>query len=240
MITIFWARSPMSFWCPCWSHTNHIYMFFISAIGICRFLSSILLACIAALTHVVIFIRGLAFQVCAFIASIGGLYLVSFICMAYSTNMSFVKVNSRISMVRFGVGIMGSFCSYVAPCMYTMSGRSFARHSHHVLLHVHLSIHCGMVLSCWLPCCFPAFVSVKCLVCSFDFNKLLSWWVATLCLAILKPLRHLLFHKQSRCGHVSLSLLWHNVQLGLAYVCGPKKFFPWLPMYCAKPYTTQI
>ena len=61
---------------------------------------------------------------------------------------------------------------------------------------------------------------LKCLVCSFDFNKLMSWWVTALCLAILKPLRNLLLHKDSRCGHVSLSFLWHNVLLGLVYDCG--------------------
>jgi hypothetical protein len=62
--------------------------------------------------------------------------------------MSCVKVNCMISMVRSGAAIMGSFCSYAAPCMYTISGHSFARHSHCVLLHVHLSIPDGMVLSC--------------------------------------------------------------------------------------------
>ena len=45
-------------------------------------------------------------------------------------------------------------------------------------------------------------ISVKCLVCSFDFNKLVSWLVAAFCLAILKPLRKLLLHKESSCGHV--------------------------------------
>jgi hypothetical protein len=62
--------------------------------------------------------------------------------------MSCVKVNSMSCMVRFDVRIRGSFCLYVALCMYTTSGHSFARHSHRVLLHVHLSIHDGVVLSC--------------------------------------------------------------------------------------------
>ena len=65
-----------------------------------------------------------------------------------SINLSCVKVNSMLCMVRFGVGIRGSFCLYVAPCMYTTLGCSFARHSHCVLLHVHLSIHDKVVLSC--------------------------------------------------------------------------------------------
>ena len=183
----------------------------------------ILLVCIAPHTPRVIVIRGFVFQPCAFIESISRLYLVSFVCMACLMNPSRVKVNSMICMVRSGVGIRGLFCLYVAPCMYIMSGRSFARHSHRVLLHVHLSIHGGMVLSCWLPCCLTVLASVKCLVCAFGFNKLVSWWVVVLWLAILKPLRDSLLHKESRCGHVSLSLLWHNVQLGLVYVCGQKK-----------------
>jgi len=49
--------------------------------------------------------------------------------------------------------------------------------------------------------------SVKCMVCSFYFNKLASWRVAALCLAILKPLKRNLLHKESRFDHVSLSLL---------------------------------
>jgi hypothetical protein len=89
--------------------------------------------CIAPLTHAMIVVRGLIFQPCAFIASTSGLYLASFVCIVGSTNVSCVKVNSIICMVRSGVGIKGSFCSYVAPCMCTMSGRSFARHSYHVL-----------------------------------------------------------------------------------------------------------
>ena len=117
---------------------------FISAIGNCSiFRSSILLMCIAPLTLPVIVIRGLVFKPCAVLAYISGLCLLSFVCMAGSINLSLV-----IRIVRSGVGIKGSFCLYATPCMYTMSGRSFARHSHHVLLHVHHSIHGGMVLSC--------------------------------------------------------------------------------------------
>ena len=68
--------------------------------------------------------------------------------MGCSLNLSCVKANSMIYMVRSGVGIRGLVYSYVAPCMYIGSGHNFARHSHRVLLHVHLSIHDGMVLSC--------------------------------------------------------------------------------------------
>ena len=46
---------------------------FTSAIGICSFLrSSILLVCIAPLTHAAIVLRGLVFQPCAFVVFISG------------------------------------------------------------------------------------------------------------------------------------------------------------------------
>ena len=92
--------------------------------------------------------KGSLVQPCAFIASIRGLYLVYLVCMACSINLSCVKVNSMICIFRSGVGIKGLFCLYVAPCMHTMLGCNFVRHSHRVLLHMHLSIHGGMVLSC--------------------------------------------------------------------------------------------
>ena len=69
------------------------------------------------------------------------------------------------------------------------SGLSFARHSHRVVLHVQPSMHGGMVLSWWLPCWLPALMSVRCLVYTSDFSKLVSRWAIALCLAILKPLR---------------------------------------------------
>ena len=57
--------------------------------------------------------RGLIFQFCALVVSTSGLYLFSF-------------------------GISGPVCSHATPCMYTISGLSFARHSHRVVLHVQL------------------------------------------------------------------------------------------------------
>jgi hypothetical protein len=71
----------------------------------------------APLTPTVITIRGLIFEPCALIVSTNGLCLSSFVCMAWSRNLSCVKVNSIIWMVRSGVGISGPFCSYVMPCM---------------------------------------------------------------------------------------------------------------------------
>ena len=39
-----------------------------------------------------------------------------------------------------------------------------------------------------------------------------------MCLAILRPLRNLLLHRESKCSQVSLSFIWHNVELGLVCV----------------------
>jgi hypothetical protein len=66
---------------------------------------------------VVITMRGLIFQPCALIAPTNGSHLSSFVCMAWSRNLSCVKVNSTIWMVRSGVCISGPFCSYAMPCM---------------------------------------------------------------------------------------------------------------------------
>ena len=77
---------------------------------------------------------------------------------------------------------------------------SFARHSHHVVLHVQLSIHGGMVLSWWLPCWLPVLIIVRCLVCMLNFSRSASWWVSALCFAILRPLNNFLLHAKSACG----------------------------------------
>ena len=65
--------------------------------------------------------RGLTLQPCARILFIDGLYLSPFICMAWSSNLSSVKVNSLVWMVRSGVGIIGPFCSYMTPVYNTWS-----------------------------------------------------------------------------------------------------------------------
>lgn len=40
-------------------------------------------------------------------------------------------------------------------------------------------------------------------------------------------------HVDRRCGHVFLSLLWHNVQLGFGWVIGRNMCFKWFHVYCA-------
>ena len=54
-----------------------------------------------------------------------------------------------------------------------------------------------------------------------------------LCLVIMRPLRNLCLHVNSMCGHVSLSLFGHSVQLGLVNLGGQKRCFIWLPIYRA-------
>ena len=52
--------------------------------------------------------------------------------------------------------------------------------------------------------------------------------------AILRPFRYECSHDDRRWGHVSLSLLWHRVQLGFWYVRGQKCFS------CGCPYIERI
>lgn len=74
-------------------------------------------------------------------------------------------------------------------------------------------------------------LNVSCLVYTFVFSRLVSWWIAALYLAILRPLRNPLLHRDSKCSQVSMSLIWHNMQLGLVCVCGYKRFLLDLPMH---------
>ena len=77
-------------------------------------------------------------------------------------------------MVRSSVGMIGPFCSYVAPCKHTISGINFSRYSYCVVLHVQLNIHSSMVLSWWLPCWLLTLMSVRCVVYTFDSSKLVG------------------------------------------------------------------
>lgn len=68
-------------------------------------------------------------------------------------------------------------------------------------------------------------------MCAHDLSRLGNCWLVTLCLAICRPLRNLWLHIDSKCGHVSMLLLWHSVQVGLGYFCGQNKCFLWFPIY---------
>ena len=79
LLNIRYMRYLMAIW---WM--VFIVFIFISGVGICRFSRSfMLLVWMAPLTLVVITMRGLIFQPCALIASTNGLYLSSFVCMAW-------------------------------------------------------------------------------------------------------------------------------------------------------------
>lgn len=58
-----------------------------------------------------------------------------------------------------------------------------------------------------------------------NLRRFMSWRVVALCRALLRHEEFLLLHRDSWCGHVSLLLLWHNVQLRLVCVWGQKIFF---------------
>ena len=44
------------------------------------------------------------------------------------------------------------------------------------------------MLSWWLPCWLPTLMSVRCLLYTFHFSRLVRWWATALCLAILRPI----------------------------------------------------
>lgn len=123
----------------------------ISDVGICRFSRSfMLLVWIPTMTPAVRVIKGPTFQPHVLVASINGLCLFAFVCMAqWLRKLSCVKVNSMVWMVRSGVGINGLHWLYAVPYMYTTSGLNCARHSHRGRLHELslLGIHDGLVLS---------------------------------------------------------------------------------------------
>jgi hypothetical protein len=73
---------------------------------------------------------------------------------------------------------------------------------------------------------------IRMCVCVLALRRLVIWWVATLCHAILSSTGDLFSHSNRRCGHMSLSFLLHSVKFGLVCVCGQIKLVLWLPMYC--------
>jgi hypothetical protein len=90
-----------------------------------------------------------------------GLYLVVLSLCVVIGNLSWQYANSMNCMTCVAVrGKGGGGCVFVgAPCMHSMYGRSFARHVHVLLGHVHWSSHCGIVLSCGMRYWLPTFMS---------------------------------------------------------------------------------
>ena len=98
---------------------------------------------------------------------------------------------------------------------------------------MHLRSRSGIVESGGLLLRLHALVSVKnwvhLLACSVWAMRCTS----LLWCAIVRPFMRGFSHVDRICGHVSLSLLWHGVQLGYWYVRGQNIFFLWFSMYWA-------
>jgi hypothetical protein len=122
-------------------------------------------------------------------------------------------------------GNTGSVMLFGAPIMHSMSGLSLAWHWHGVWGHVHASSHSGTVDSCGRLLRCPALVFVRNRVCLLACNVCVIICTALLCLAIRRPFKNGCLHVDSRCGHVSLSFLWHSVQLGFGCVRGQNILF---------------
>ena len=153
--------------------------------------------------------------------------------MACSGNLSWQYVNSINCTVWLGDGDIGSVVWFGAPIMHKMSGLSLAWHWQGDWEHVHCKSHPGTVCSCGWLLILPEFTLVKNRVCLLACSVWVIRWTTLLCRAILSPFRYGCSHVDRRWGHVSLSFLWHSVQLGFWCVRGQKIFFLWLPMYWA-------
>jgi hypothetical protein len=66
----------------------------------------------------------------------------------------------------------------------------------------------------------PAFIKVKHLDVLLLRNSLCSSQTTLLCLLVLNLCMRGSVHANSRCGHVSIDWVWHNVQLILGYMVG--------------------
>jgi hypothetical protein len=112
-----------------------------------------------------------------------------------------------------------------------MSGLSLAWHWHGLCVHVHLISHYGFVWSWGWLVSLPTLVNLKNRVFLLACNVWVMRWAALLCHAMRMRFRYGCSHMDSRCGHVSLSLMRHSVQLGFWYLRGQNMFFLWFPMY---------
>ena len=116
-----------------------------------------------------------------------GLYLaILSLCVVFET-LSWQYVNSMNYMTCVAVGARGGWVSVGAPSMHNMYGRSFARHVHVVLGHVHWSSHCGTMLSCGMRCWLPTCMSVQHRVYLFKCSVCANWCTALLWWAIHRP-----------------------------------------------------
>ena len=113
-----------------------------------------------------------------------------------------------------GEGDIGVCVWFEAPIIHRISGLSLAWHWQGVCVHVHLRSHSGIVYSGGLLLRCPALVNVKNRVYLLACNVWVMRCTTLLWLVILRPFKYRCPHVDRRWGHVSLSLQWHNVQLG--------------------------
>ena len=105
-------------------------------------------SCMAPRTPAVIVMMGLVFHPLLRMAWFSGSYLVCFLVIAWSGNLSWQYVNSINWTVWLGDGDMGRVVWLGAPIMHRMSGLSFARQLQGVWGHMHCSSQSGTVCSC--------------------------------------------------------------------------------------------
>jgi hypothetical protein len=98
---------------------------------------------------------------------------------------------------------------------------------HGIMMDVQLISQAGIVASNGLLLKVPAFTSLKNLINLLRCNAWGMRWTALLCLAILSPLMCWFVNSDKRCGHVSMLLLGHSMQLGFGCVIGTN-----FPIYC--------
>ena len=133
--------------------------------------------------------------------------------------------------VLFGKGSIGVCVCLGAPRMHIMSGLNLSWHWHGFCVHIHLRSLSGIVWSWGWLVSLPALVNVRDRVFLLACKVWVMRWTALLCLAIHRPFKYRWSHVDSRCGHVSLSLVWHSVQLGFRYLRGQNMFVMCFPMY---------
>ena len=162
--------------------------------------------------------RGLVFQPLFCMILISGLYLLCLCMRSCSRNLLWQYVNLMNWIVCLGEGNKDVCVWFGTLMMHNMYGLSLAWHWHILCGHVHLRSHYGIVwFGGWLIR-LQALVKVKNWVFSLAYSVWVMRWTALLCLAIHCPFKYGCSHVDNRWGHVSLSLLWHSVQLGFWYL----------------------
>ena len=102
--------------------------------------------------------------------------------------------------------------------MHKMSGLNLAWHWHAICVLVHLRSQSGSVELGGLLLRLPTLVHVKNRVFLLACSVWVMRCIALLCHDNLRPFMYGFLHVDRRCGHVSLSLFWHSVQLGFWYM----------------------